>query len=516
MTILFYSMLNCFLLLASAMNWTRVPEEAWISDHISLLQVSAWSQSASLSHEDEGNVSKIVEADKLGQNEDSDVLMLLTADSELPANPRPEISRLPGSWILVLMALLMLQMSQRAPIKGEPLATESWTGVRALVALQVWTGHLVLHRLTGSGAFLLLSGAMLTIGKTVTIGQPKDYVRYVSMRLFRIIPAALVAQAYRHSNLASHETDDWSKSPLSVLFAFPFTHPAYFFQYQSLIGERHDSFWFISCVIFLYLLCPFFDMFFAWCGTRKSISRCAWFAIVCYIMQLGVAAFALLTPPNPDLDGQSMKNFRRTLFGVYDVRLYCHPVARLPQFLLGVLVAHALTAMKSKSTEDNASGTVAAKTSGTVEVEKTYFRVLGVLTDAAVLSIPGLAWLTNHVPMGPILTSHGPVQPSNMRLFTTFNLWSPIFALLLLGLGHPKVKSISKLFFTQPLILELGKISYGVYLYGFLIAHLDGSTRENRDWWYYLVSYGATLLAAYLSFHIVEEPSQRFIRWLWS
>lgn len=409
-----------------------------------------------------------------------------------------------------LILFLLLSMVQQQAQKNRPsLETESWTGLRAIIAFQVFTGHLKLHYVPGAGEFLLLSGAVLTIGKTCVIQSPKQYLRYISMRLLRIYPAVWVSEAFAHSNLYESR----NVSPVHQLITMPFLHPSHFFQSQALY-IRHVgplNLWFISTVVCLYLCCPFLDMFLTYCGTRRSITKCAGFALACYVMQLGVVAVAFHTRCPAEWRGCSRgdvepSHYPRNILG-HDVLLYTHPVARLPQFLLGILVSHSLHATASARAEDSPEDT--DKDVGM------FSSFLGVLTDAAMLSIVGLVFYSRHIKHWG-LSRH----IKYWIVIRNFNLFSPVFAMLLFGLGHPRVSSLSKFFLTRPVILELGKISFGVYLYGALLSHMANHIVHKEsldlDWWHYFGIYCNTLLVAFLSYHVLEEPTQRLVRWLWA
>jgi len=503
----FYSILNCFLLLASA---SVGHGDTWDSDHISLLQTSARSQSSGSSDKAVASVSTLTNTTELGEHGlesygSGDAISPALKPKERTESSWARLQLLPTSLTMGLIIFLLFSMAYPQVQKNKtPLATESWTGLRALIAFQVFTGHLGWHSLGGAGEFLLLSGAVLTIGKTCVIQTPKDYLRYMSMRLLRIYPAVWVAQAFKFSNL--YRPAD-NSSPLRELIAMPFLHPSRFFQSQALYIREDNplDMWFVSTVICLYFCCPFLDMFLSYCGTRKSMARCAGFALICYVMQLGVVAVALHTPcPADRCDDYLLKShYARKIFG-HDVFLYAHPLARLPQFLLGILVAHATHAIASTRTEDGLEDT--DQDSGM------FATVLGVLTDAAMLCILFLVWYTRHIHLKKLaLLSFWP-------LLRNFNLFSPVFAVLLFGLGHPKASSFSKFFLTRPVILELGKISFGVYLYGFSFTRkAESMYHESRlDWWTNVGLYCNTLLAAFLSYHALEEPTQRLVRWFWT
>merc|ERR1719469_495427 len=86
-------------------------------------------------------------------------------------------------------------------------------------------------------------------------------------------------------------------------------------------------------------------------------------------------------------------------------------------------------------------------------------------------------------------------------------LFSPLLFVNMLGLGVGS-QSLTQWCMTQPVILLLGKWSYGVYLYGMNwfaipppLAILAGS-------------YAKTCMLGALSFNLIEEPGQRFANWI--
>lgn len=424
---------------------------------------------------------------------DSKPLLNVTTLQSKPYFSGATFQGLPTSMNVALVAVLLWASSKSSePQEAKASPTASWTGLRAALACFIFVEHLGWHFLFGGGAFIVLSGAVLTIGKTCTISCGREYVKYLSMRLFRIFPALWVAQALRYSNLTQNGTG----TPIQALLLMPFSHPALFFAYESWSTDEHDSLWFVSTVIFLYAVCPFLDAYLTSCGTRKCISKCVLLGILCYSLQLCLAAFASVTPA-PEFAGRKQQKLLERDFLGYRTYLYCNPLARLPQFILGIIVSHSLHALDAQ------------KKLGTSVCSGFW----GVATDLAVLFILGLAWYTK-------IMQFNKFDNENLRglswLFTSQNLWSPIFALVMLSLGYPAIPSVTKSILSHPAVMELGKWSFGVYLYGLFLQH-GSACHVNHDCtpWGYFGLYASTVLAGFTSYHLLEEPSQRFVRWIW-
>jgi len=93
------------------------------------------------------------------------------------------------------------------------------------------------------------------------------------------------------------------------------------------------------------------------------------------------------------------------------------------------------------------------------------------------------------------------------------NLAAPLFALLLFGMASTPSSSIAARLLGSRLFQELGKVSYGIYLWGWAVMmkynlHLK-CNNEPPDLVRWLLFFGWLLLSGMLSFYLIEEPFQK-------
>lgn len=339
---------------------------------------------------------------------------------------------------------------------------ESWTGLRWLVALGVYLHHSHCINVNLAGAFLMMSGAMLSLGKGAGGEGCVGWGKFMIRRLARVIPAYWVALCFHldHMNM----------------YTF-----ANFFALEDLIWmpRQNQQLWFIATVIHLYCLYPFVSMFLEAVGTQQSVGRALGMIVLSYAFQLVTSGYLLMT--SDWYDGTLTETL---VFGVY-VEFYKNPVVRLPLFVMGICCSHIAQQVSS--------------------LEASSLHRLGVLTDVSFLVV--FLYLTASQIIGD--TSHCSQVLAGAfcrgSIFAAQTLFSPVLCITLIGLGSG-AKSKAEYILTRPVILLLGKWSYGVYLYnpgvrrpGFLLL---------------IASYAKFVALGGVSFALIEEPSQQLANWL--
>lgn len=365
---------------------------------------------------------------------------------------------LPPLCMIAIVGLLIWFGTKLEPTTVAANRVESWTGLRWLVSMTIYMEHSGYLGISCSGWFIMMSGGMLSLGRGGG-GTCRGWAYFLIRRLARIFPAYWVALVFR-MGIGGIAWSDWHT----------------FMGLDDWVPAHH--LWFISTVAHLYMLYPFISMFVEVAGTQRSVRRALEVAVFAYCIQLLMGWYLLSTPEDP-YASEPFKEYRRSVFG-YPLNFYHNPFTRLPLFLEGVCCAHA-----------------------SQQISEPWIRRLGYLTDVS-LALFLLFLLT-----GTLIKNDcekwvfGMLCEESIFLRTT--MFSPILFVNMLGLGVGS-KSSTQRIFTQPIILLMGKWSYGVYLWGVPQAKLDLLVT--------IASYLKTVAMAAVSFNVIEEPAQRLANWM--
>lgn len=372
--------------------------------------------------------------------------------------------------------------------------TESWTGFRAFLAIMIYLEHLGFHSVRGGGPFLLLSGAVMGLEKR-DVTTFSGYLGFVVRRLVRIYPAywlcLVLTKQYTVSSLSPEEL-------IKAVIHVPQDDPETFLGLQSWPGsnlEFASHFWFVSTIIALYLMFPLVNAGLVWLGTKKDAKRCAFVLCFCYLCDITLFTYDQLSPRehvdttapcSQQLHGEMV----HSIFGV-PIDIYRDPFARLPEFVTGILIAHMLQALSS-TTQPGQANDSCSEWSG-IWLART--------TDAAAIGIVVLMLVQKRFDSELLVSALG------------LGLFSPLFALLLFGLAFSTVPSYARKLLTLPFILELGKWSYGIYIwhpYVLISFSCPFTTDYQGDETCYTSTlfavFAYAIIAAATSFKFIEEP----------
>jgi len=262
-----------------------------------------------------------------------------------------------------------------------------------------------------------------------------------------------------------------------------------------MLGHRKSNFlWFLSTVMCLYAMFPFVNSFLLWLDIRRGIGRGLACAAACYGAQLALAAWLMYGRTDAMMKHEPWQ-LNRPLFST-SIDTYTHPFCRLPQFTLGMVTAH----IWKTATASQAQETADLKKAN----EKQLLSVaLGVCADVALFFL--LMWALC-AGLGLHFTSY--LGYANIVYRT--NLASPVFALLLFGMAYSPKKSIAAHVLGSRWLMEAGKVSYGIYLWGWIVMmKFDlqfGCNHEHSSPLRWMTFYSWLLMVGMMSFHLVEDP----------
>jgi len=423
------------------------------------------------------------------------VIMLQQHKPFRPHFCRPLSERIPELklWHLFVGTIAMVVFVFKAlmqPMKA-PRPTDSWTGIRALVAQWVVVEHLgIFIPPCGGGLFVVLSGALLALEATSlqSVGQ---YFTWFGRRAFRILPAFwvywILALVFLEGepimqNLSTMTIDQW------------------FLLDTLMLGHRRSNFlWFLSTVMCLYAMFPFVNSFLLWLGIRQSVGRGLGCAAACYGAQLALFACVIYGRTNAMMLHEPWQ-LNRPLFNT-SIDIYTHPVCRLPQFALGMATAHI---WKTATTTSQAEEITDTKKENRQQLLSLVFAVCADLAFLLFFIWAACAGLGLH------FTSYKGY--ANMVYRT--NLAAPIFALLLFGMAYSPNKCIAARVLSSRWLMEAGKVSYGIYLWGWVVMmkfDLQFScNKQHSSPLRWMTFFSWLLMAGMLSFHLVEDPCLKF------
>lgn len=231
----------------------------------------------------------------------------------------------------------------------------------------------------------------------------------------------------------------------------------------------------------LYLIYPFLHGALAYVGTAQNASRALLVASIAYGAQLCLAGYLLATPDDP-LAGEQPFLYNRAIFGMR-VCFYMNQLTRLPLFVMGICCAHMVQSLSSEGPWPARLAVIADASTGTF------------------VALIALNYLLRQADAEGVLWG----AFASKGIFLRLTMYSPLLFAMMLGLAVGP-GSIAQRVLTQPVIMLLGKWSYGVYLYGQPVppGPLDVA----------VASYAKTVVLGGVSFTLVEEPAQKFAAWL--
>eukprot|EP00929_Paragymnodinium_shiwhaense_P015481 TRINITY_DN12357_c0_g1_i1.p1 TRINITY_DN12357_c0_g1~~TRINITY_DN12357_c0_g1_i1.p1 ORF type:complete len:893 (+),score=159.07 TRINITY_DN12357_c0_g1_i1:71-2749(+) len=342
--------------------------------------------------------------------------------------------------LVIVAALLYAWRFSKKEAKAVGLDTAALSGFRALLAFWVFTEHLGLHMINGGGAFVVLSGCVLSTSRvnmeTGLIKSPttslQKYLEFVWRRLWRVLPLYyfyLAAMWYpeHEADLTSNPLEHAWQSFLNLL-TLPRDHPLVLICWWPMEAAKARSaghLWFIPVIVVLYCLYPVLEfIILAGSGTtRPSRMHLGFVFAACTVLKLVEATWLSYNMP------KLLEN-NHVLF----TYLYGCPWLRIPEFMFGMIVPH-LALPKSMLQSD---------------FQKSLAYSAVVAADALLVGLICFAWFAP--------------QSELSYMLTDFNVHAPVVAIVMWGLCYgPERSPIGKLL-SAPWLIAIGEWGYGIYL----------------------------------------------------
>jgi peptidoglycan/LPS O-acetylase OafA/YrhL len=363
--------------------------------------------------------------------------------------------------LVVLAFVLPAVANTMQDANAWPRPTESWTGFRFILAVWVFLEHVGVNPACGGGAFIVLSGAVVTLSDKKGFHSCLDCLSFWAKRYARILPAywcfislslasGLVFPGLPAEYPPRAQGTPWN--PILEFFSMPFTHPLRFFCLTCWTG-RLDPTWFVSTIAFLYLFYPLLSLMFNQIGT-KAKPRIAWMVFfIAYGLQWLICLTILWT--QPQIPQCNSNHFARVVFG-WTTLAYQNPVCRVSEFVMGCMIAHLLLSIKH-------TGGLSDRCSS----------VIGLGTDILFVLIVAYPFFAAYM-FNLFELLHNPVRDLGLcnhfyAIADRMDLMSIVWSFLLLGLGlAPAYTHTGKILQTR-LALGLGNCAYGIYLYSYYV-----------------------------------------------
>ena len=333
--------------------------------------------------------------------------------------------------IAVAVGVCLATASLLASEKRKMRQTESWSGMRGVLAFSIFCVHSGVTHFNAAGPFLVLSGAVNTLGREPAVSYA-GYCSYMQRRISRVAPTYWLVQAARMLGEGSTRLVEAIEM---VLLSSAWT------------TNDMSWTWFVSCIAYLYAAYPFIALVLRRCRISTSRRLSLLLVAVCYAAQL---AIAYLMFNSEDAAPKDAHKYVRHL-GPLLISYYQWPPARAPEFIMGIGIANVGKALAAIKGEE-------------VEKLRLTLSVIGDLSFVALLAlavVPSLLWKTAELPL-------------LLHYAFRMNLFSPMFCLMLLGTGFGKAQcSVVARFCTTWLGLALGELSYGFYLWHYMFLKWD-------------------------------------------
>lgn len=398
-------------------------------------------------------------------------------------------------FFVLLLSLMMLRTwvwGAQAPGQGtaaarrqkeDALGTSCLTGFRAALLFWIFLEHSGIQPTNGGGAFLLLSGCVLSLSRRAQPGSAKEpfqslpeIIRFWILRYFRLLPSLWFAMASTFANKMSSWTEDpvqWTAQTLTNLVEMPFKHPHTFFFAQEHLPLM-DVPWFVTAILVLFLGYPLLEMLILGYG-KAPLWRLGAFAVLATAAKIAAG-----------VHGMRMSEYDRSHYELYYERWW----TRIPEFVIGMLIPH----LENRASPD----------------------WLVILAD-----IVAVAWVLFALLAPQTRLTLTAIQMNMQCLLTALVIWGMCFG--------PRPSLLGKIC-QSPCMIWAGKYGYGFYLYHIPVLIASGLysfceiTCEYTFPWpvaacarTVTMPHVARLAAmfcvcfsmAMVSFHLIEEPGSQ-------
>lgn len=420
-------------------------------------------------------------------------------DVEEAAVTRPKvfdlIQGLYGS-VILLFLMIRFALSRHSEASRANRPSDRWNGLQSVLQVALFCEHSGRQPFAMEGVFFMLIGAALCmeLRPSATV---KDYIKAVSSYVMQILPTYWITLAVYYAIY----TED-SFNPLEQLAMMPMLHKVDFYAATSMTSQ-YSSYWFVSTILGLCLYFPFVNMLLGQIRAHEKLGRCALLMVLCYLVQCLYAAYLLSTSHLPQYDKYSGFSIFARHFNGYPVSFCCNPMTRLPEFIMGVLVGHTLRAI---SAEEDRNGAIC----GVTRVRLAWAADLSA-SLLLVATVVGVIYII------PVSAYH----PSGLfRVISRMNLLSPLWALLLLGIGCGDPSGewpsfVKNIFELRPLQF-FGEVTYVFYLSHTFVLHttdcFSGKNRPKCDPGALTTYYAYSLVLAVVAYRIIEEPIRNAVK----
>ncbi len=312
----------------------------------------------------------------------------------------------------------------------------------------------------GVDLFFVLSGFLITGKLTAAAGTKNYFIAFYLKRILRIAPLyyliLLIFFVGIPLLLPAYTSSSFKELLQQQIYYWTFTVNIY----DALKGWPRNvtliHFWSLACEMQFYLLWPFVLYFFyARNNTRSIMAACIIIFVMAFLIRIGATYFAPVSV----------------------VYRYVMLPCRLDAFVAGAFLNFLMTA--------SAAGY--PKLMGSIAVVSALIIVMQVI-------ITGNRWHFGN----PLVSSYG---------FTVNAVfWSSCMGFVLM-----RNAGAWKRFFTAGVLTELGKYSYGIYVFHWpvyvIIArqHLFNASAEEKTWLLAVVAFAITCLCSFARYHLVEK-----------
>jgi len=327
---------------------------------------------------------------------------------------------------LGLQLLVGSQVAQMAEKQKEHTANhiDALTGVRAPLMLMIFFYHASVLPFNVSGAFIMLSGTVLSASRMTAHGEIKapfhsagDVGKFILRRWLRVLPLSMVCFCMPGS--ANGLRQFWSEWAVNMVYYIPH----YLKDMTNLLSAASLSqFWFVQVIMVLYAFYPLLEELLVY--LRRNIARWwLWSLGCCFLLKVCTIVFAYSAFQRGALVQDDWY-----VVPQYHVSLYTFPLLWIPDFLAGMILPY-LEATRIQITQS---------------------QVLVTCVDIMALCVVFLMF----------------VMPMNSALVVLANLhaFAPCTALFMWSLFPGNGSSLCRRLLSGDLIVHLSTFSFAFYL----------------------------------------------------
>lgn len=393
----------------------------------------------------------------------------------------------------ILLAVVYALAYPQQGSKTAQLDASSLSGFRLVLAVWVFLEHAGVHKMNGGTSFIVLSSCVISQARRKDFGVVNTSLlsidalsKFYAWRFVRLLPLYYCYLAYIRAceHTASQGILVFTIQALREFMMLPVQ------QWKEMLLIRlpddilYSHLWLVQTMVVMYMLYPLLERLALGPATSQQPSsqrRVCFVIVACVALKISVCAWMLGILWSNGFSENSALSAWYTWRGT---SLFSMPLLRIPEFVLGIMIFHVSLGSSWRGT-------------WLCTVSDAFF-VISILA----------AFAYRGFPVGYMLTD--------------MNVQSPLVALIIWAMCFGPVQSRFGKVLSSELLVTLSECSFGVYIYHLTILRKMGLLNyRNLDnswsmtcWQALPIALAISFIFSWVTFRLVELPSQRLAHWL--